>query len=96
MTGERGPDARRVFSPVVLNGGLALLLVALVAISVLWGEKALDLHAAVGDWLAGRPSVGAIILGQLRLPRTALAGYGGRHARSLWRGAPRVSAEPAR
>jgi iron complex transport system permease protein len=73
MTGARGPHARRGFSPAVLNGGLALVLVALAAASILWGEKALDLHAALGDWLAGRPSVGAIILGQLRLPRTALA-----------------------
>ncbi|MFT8719237.1 FecCD family ABC transporter permease [Acetobacter sp.] len=54
---------------ILLSGLLALL----AAAALLWGEAALDVPAAFHDWLAGRPTVGAVILGQLRLPRLLLA-----------------------
>ncbi|NHN89626.1 FecCD family ABC transporter permease [Acetobacter conturbans] len=57
--------------------GLILLLFALVAslsiAALLWGEAPIDVFAAFRDWVAGRPTVGAVILGQLRLPRLLLA-----------------------
>nr|WP_194300910.1 iron ABC transporter permease [Acetobacter oeni] len=54
---------------LVLSSGLAALFVA----ALFWGESSLDIPAAFRDLLDGRHSVGAIILGQLRLPRALLA-----------------------
>ncbi|MBO1323563.1 iron ABC transporter permease [Acetobacter sp. TBRC 12305] len=59
--------------PALLNGGLAVVVALLAVASLLWGESTLDIPAALADWLGGKPSVGAIVLGQLRLPRTVLA-----------------------
>ena len=60
-------------SPPVLNGVLCGAVVLLAVASLLWGESSIAVPAAMADWFAGRPTVGAVILGQLRLPRTLLA-----------------------
>lgn len=57
-------------SRVVL--GLGLLVAALFCASVAVGYAPLDLGAAFGDLLAGRPSVAALVLSELRLPRAIL------------------------
>lgn len=62
----RHPDCRLV---AALLAGV----IALFAAALLWGETALDIPAALHDLFAGRPTIGAIILGQLRLPRALLA-----------------------
>ncbi|MFG1236180.1 iron ABC transporter permease [Xanthobacter autotrophicus DSM 597] len=57
-------------SRVVL--GLGLLVLLLFCASVAVGYAPLDLGAAFGDLLAGRPSVAALVLSELRLPRAIL------------------------
>ncbi len=57
-------------SRVVL--GLGLLVAVLFCASVAVGYAPLDLGAAFGDLLAGRPSVAALVLSELRLPRAIL------------------------
>lgn len=57
-------------SRVVL--GLGLLVLVLFCASVAVGYAPLDLGAAFGDLLAGRPSVAALVLSELRLPRALL------------------------
>lgn len=57
-------------SRVVL--GLGLLVAALFCASVAVGYAPLDLGAAFGDLLASRPSVAALVLLELRLPRAIL------------------------
>lgn len=57
-------------SRVVL--GLGLLVLVLFCASVAVGYAPLDLGAAFGGLLAGRPSVAALVLSELRLPRAIL------------------------
>ena len=57
-------------SRVVL--GLGLLVAVLFCASVAVGYAPLDLGTAFGDLLAGRPSVAALVLSELRLPRAIL------------------------
>ncbi|MBE7728735.1 iron chelate uptake ABC transporter family permease subunit, partial [Komagataeibacter sp. FXV3] len=47
--------------------------VGLSCASLMWGETRVMFAHALADLLAGRESAGAIIVGQLRLPRTLLA-----------------------
>ncbi|NHN84612.1 iron chelate uptake ABC transporter family permease subunit [Acetobacter musti] len=63
---DRHPDR---FLIAALSAGLVILFVC----ALLWGETSLDITDAFRDLLAGRHSIGAIILGQLRLPRALLA-----------------------
>ncbi|MEP9349114.1 iron ABC transporter permease [Xanthobacter sp. KR7-225] len=56
----------------LLLAGLALLVVALSVASVLIGYAPLDLGAAVLDLLAGRASLPALVLAELRIPRAVL------------------------
>lgn len=57
-------------SRVVL--GLALVVLVLFCASVAVGYAPLDLGAAFGDLLAGRQSLAALVLSELRLPRAIL------------------------
>ena len=52
--------------------GLGLVVLVLFCASVAVGYAPLDLGAAFGDLLAGRPSVAALVLSELRLPRAVL------------------------
>jgi iron complex transport system permease protein len=58
---------------LLLNALLATAVACLFCASLLWGETSLSFPRALGDMVAGRHTAGAIIVGQLRLPRTALA-----------------------
>ncbi|MEW6255753.1 MAG: iron ABC transporter permease [Pseudomonadota bacterium] len=51
---------------------LALLTLALMAVSVALGPVPFDLAAAIGDLLAGRPTLEALVLADLRIPRAVL------------------------
>lgn len=51
---------------------LTALLLAMTALSVAVGYADLDLGAAFSDWLAGRASLPALVLVELRLPRALL------------------------
>ncbi|WP_343712981.1 iron ABC transporter permease [Inquilinus sp.] len=55
-----------------LLAGLALAALACLAWSAATGYAPLDLGAAIGDLLAGRPSLPALVLLELRLPRALL------------------------
>ncbi len=55
-----------------LVAALALLVAILIVASVAVGYAALDLPAALGDWLAGRVTLPALVLMELRLPRALL------------------------
>ena len=59
--------------PVVLNTLLALLVAVMAAASLWWGESSINVPAALADWWNGAHSIGAVIMGQLRLPRMLLA-----------------------
>lgn len=59
--------------PIMLNGLLLASIAVLSAVSLLWGEHAFSFVQAMQDWWAGRHTVGAVILGELRLPRVVLA-----------------------
>lgn len=62
---------------LVLVPGLALLVGALFIASVAIGYAPLDLPAAAADLVAGRDSLSALVLAELRLPRAILgAGVG--------------------
>jgi len=56
----------------VLVAALAALAAALCLASVTIGYVPFDLGAALGDWLAGRTSLPALVLAELRLPRALL------------------------
>lgn len=60
-----------------LIAGLSLLVATLTVASVAVGYAALDLPAALGDWLAGRATLPALVLMELRLPRALLGGLVG-------------------
>ena len=59
--------------PVVLNTLLALLVAVMAVASLWWGESSINVPAALADWWSGAHSIGAVIMGQLRLPRMLLA-----------------------
>lgn len=63
----------RFGAPSVLIPGLCALVVVLFAISIAIGYAPLDFRRAVTDILAGRDSIPALVLLQLRLPRAILA-----------------------
>lgn len=58
----------RLITPLFL---LALLAVALASLAV--GSAPVSVAGGLRDWLAGEVSTGAIIIGEVRLPRTLLA-----------------------
>ena len=51
--------------------GLLLLLTALTSLSI--GSTAVPVWGGLLDWMNGQASVGAIVIGEIRLPRTLLA-----------------------
>lgn len=55
-----------------LVAGLTGLALALCAVSAAVGYVPFDLSAALSDWLAGRPTLGALVLAELRLPRALI------------------------
>ncbi|OPH13679.1 ABC transporter permease [Azospirillum brasilense] len=55
-----------------LVAGLTLLALMLCAVSAAVGYVPFDLGTALSDWLAGRPTLGALVLAELRLPRALL------------------------
>ena len=59
---------------------LAGATLAVFAISTAVGYAPLDLGAAARDWLAGKPSLPALVLTELRLPRAILGALGERGA----------------
>jgi len=59
-------------TPKLLTGLLAGATLIVFALSTAIGYAPLDLGAAVSDWLAGRPSLPALVLAELRLPRAIL------------------------
>jgi iron complex transport system permease protein len=55
---------------------IPLLLVALLAValgSLAVGSAPVPVFAGLADWLTGRPSAAALVIGDIRLPRTLLA-----------------------
>lgn len=56
-----------------LLGALAGAVLALLLLSLAWGDSRIAFLPALRDLLAGRHSAGAVILGELRLPRALLA-----------------------
>jgi iron complex transport system permease protein len=56
----------------LLIAGLGLLVALLFAVSLLIGYAPLDFGAALSDLLAGRESLPALVLAELRLPRAVL------------------------
>ncbi|PYD75101.1 ABC transporter permease [Novacetimonas pomaceti] len=52
---------------------LAVAVAGLFCASLMWGETSLPFMDALGDMAAGRHTANAIILGELRLPRSLLA-----------------------
>jgi iron complex transport system permease protein len=61
----------------VLVAGLALLVLVLLAASLAIGYAPLDLAQAARDAVAGRSTLGALVLTELRLPRALLGGLVG-------------------
>lgn len=57
----------------ILLINLTSVLILLFGLALVRGETALPFLPALEDFLAGRDTVGAVILGQLRLPRALLA-----------------------
>lgn len=55
-----------------LVAGLALLAAVLCLVSVAVGYAPFDLTAAADDWLAGRATLPALVLAELRVPRAVL------------------------
>jgi iron complex transport system permease protein len=74
MTAETLGPAARVPTPsyALLTTGLALLVILLTAISLAVGYVPLDLPQALGDAIAGRDTLAALVLVELRLPRALL------------------------
>ncbi|MFH6787032.1 MULTISPECIES: FecCD family ABC transporter permease [Methylobacterium] len=60
-----------------LIAGVGLLVATLTVASIAVGYAAIDLPAALGDWLAGRATLPALVLMELRLPRALLGGLVG-------------------
>ncbi|WP_293798781.1 iron ABC transporter permease [uncultured Bosea sp.] len=59
-------------TPPLLVALLVLAMLAVFALSVAIGYASLDLGTAFGDLLAGRPTLPALVLWELRLPRAML------------------------
>lgn len=57
---------------LLLPASLGLLVAALFCASIAIGYAPLDLNAAAADLIAGRPSLAALVLAELRLPRAIL------------------------
>lgn len=57
----------------LVTPALALLLLASMLLSLSLGSSAVPVLGGLFDWLVGRDSLGAIIVGDIRLPRTLLA-----------------------
>ena len=55
-----------------LIAALAVGVLMMLVLSLAWGDSPVSLPSALGDLVAGQHSVGAIIVGQLRLPRAIL------------------------
>ena len=66
-TASRASPLRRPLIP-----GLAVLVLGLVTASIAIGYAQIDLPAAFGDWLAGRTTLPALVLYELRIPRALL------------------------
>lgn len=64
----RGKPMTRLITPLFL----ALLLVTAMA-SLATGSASVSVFGGLADWLAGRVSMDAVIIGEVRLPRTLLA-----------------------
>lgn len=64
------PDERLPYS--LLVGLLAGMAIILAGASIVIGYVPFDLGGAFGDWLAGRPTLPALVLAELRVPRAAL------------------------
>ena len=64
--------ARESLASRLLVPALILLVLVLTAVSVTLGYVRLDLPAAFADWLAGRASLPALVLVDLRIPRALL------------------------
>lgn len=64
---------KSVSANFLLNGALAVAVAGLFCASLMWGETSLPFMDALGDMTAGRHTANAIILGELRLPRSLLA-----------------------
>ena len=58
--------------PILLFATLALLILILFIASIAIGYAPLDVPTALGDWLAGRKSLPALVVSELRFPRAAL------------------------
>lgn len=61
----------------LLVAGLTALVIVLLAVSLAIGYAPLDLAVAARDVLAGKPTLGALVLTELRLPRAMLGGLVG-------------------
>lgn len=70
MTAAAARDSRIPYPALV--AGLTVLALALCAVSAAVGYVPLDLGAALSDRLAGRPTLAALVLVELRLPRALL------------------------
>ena len=57
----------------LVTPALALLLAASALLSLSLGSTSVPVLGGLGDWLAGKASLGAIVIGDIRLPRTLLA-----------------------
>jgi iron complex transport system permease protein len=71
------PAARAAPNYVVLVVCLVALVVVLLAASLATGYAPLNLASAARDALAGKPTLGALVLTELRLPRAMLGGLVG-------------------
>lgn len=72
MTLGTTPRQAAAASYAILVAGLALAALACLAGSIATGYAPLDLASAIGDLLAGRQSLPALVLLELRLPRALL------------------------
>ena len=63
---------RQAHSGALLIGGLTILVAILIVASTATGYASFDIWAAVSDWLAGRSSLAALVLVDLRIPRALL------------------------
>jgi iron complex transport system permease protein len=70
-------DRRRIPPYGALAGGLGCLAVVLFGASLAIGYAPLDLPQAISDAVAGRPTLAALVLTELRLPRALLGGIVG-------------------
>lgn len=67
------PRVGLALPPATLLGGLGVLVVVLAGLSLVTGPVSLDALQAAADLVHERPSTAALILGEIRIPRTLLA-----------------------